>query len=359
MPVGYLITTVFVACCTWCAVVPVRRPQALGRLSWMVGLVPSEMPSVVGFYVAAATLLAAASGDLDSTVGWTAFGIAVLAAAGIGIIVRRSLRTRTVVERALRDDLGVPLTPRRLPLLRILVAPFWVTDRDVERIRDVRYGDAGTQNLLDIYRGRSAPPAGRVLIHFHGGGYRGGNKNREARPLIYRLAGRGWLCVSANYRLSPATFPDHVEDARKVVAWLRAHGPEYGAEDGASVFLAGSSAGGHLALTTALTDQTIVGAISLYAYYGRTDDADSSTTPAAYLGAEAPPVFVAHGDNDSYVLVETARDFVAKARAASARPVVYAELPGAQHSFDLFHSVRFARVIDAIEDFATRVAARA
>ena len=43
-------------------------------------------------------------------------------------------------------------------------------------------------------------------------------------------------------------------------------------------------------------------------------------------------------------------------RAASAltslRPVVYAELPGAQHSFDLFHSIRFERVIDAIEAFA-------
>ena len=81
--------------------------------------------------------------------------------------------------------------------------------------------------------------------------------------------------------------------------------------------------------------------------------------PQTGPGAEAPPVFVAHGDTDSYVLVETARDFVAKARTASARPVVYAELPGAQHSFDLFHSVRFERVIDAIEDFAAWVVTRA
>jgi acetyl esterase/lipase len=324
----------------------------------MVGLVPNEMPSIVGFYLAASTLLAAAEGDLGSPVGWTSFGVAIAVALALGIIVRRSLRTKAIVDRALRDDLGVPLTPRRLPLLRILVAPFWVTNHDVERIRDVRYGHAETQNLLDVYRGRSAPPAGRVLIHFHGGGYRGGNKNREARPLIYRLAGRGWLCISANYRLSPATFPDHLEDARKVVAWVRAHGPQIGAEDGARIFLAGSSAGGHLALTTALTDPTIAGAISMYAYYGRTDHADPWTTPAQHLGAGAPPVFIAHGDNDSYVLVETAREFVAHARAASTRPVVYAELPGAQHSFDLFHSVRFERVIDAIEDFAMWAVAR-
>jgi hypothetical protein len=31
---------------------------------------------------------------------------------------------------------------------------------------------------------------------------------------------------------------------------------------------------------------------------------------------------------------------------------VYAELPGAQHAFDLFHSPRCEAVIDAIEAFA-------
>jgi hypothetical protein len=39
----------------------------------------------------------------------------------------------------------------------------------------------------------------------------------------------------------------------------------------------------------------------------------------------------------------------------SSNPVVYAELPGAQHSFDLFHSVRFENVIGAIESFAAWV----
>jgi hypothetical protein len=32
--------------------------------------------------------------------------------------------------------------------------------------------------------------------------------------------------------------------------------------------------------------------------------------------------------------------------------VVYAELPGAQHVFDLVHSLRFEAVVDAIEAFA-------
>ena len=30
---------------------------------------------------------------------------------------------------------------------------------------------------------------------------------------------------------------------------------------------------------------------------------------------------------------------------------MYAELPGAQHTFDLFHSIRFETLIDRIEAF--------
>ena len=38
--------------------------------------------------------------------------------------------------------------------------------------------------------------------------------------------------------------------------------------------------------------------------------------------------------------------------------LVYAELPGAQHSFALFHSLRFEAVVDAIEAFAAWVRSR-
>lgn len=52
---------------------------------------------------------------------------------------------------------------------------------------------------------------------------------------------------------------------------------------------------------------------------------------------------------------EHARRFAERVRDASAAPVVYAELPGAQHSFDVFHSIRFELLIDGIEDFAAWV----
>jgi acetyl esterase/lipase len=176
------------------------------------------------------------------------------------------------------------------------------------------------------------------------------------------------VCISANYRLSPAaTFPDQLIDVKRVIAWAREHGPEYGA-DPAVVFVAGSSAGGHLASLAALTpndpvfqpgfesaDTSVAAAISLYGYYGSLGSDREPSSPLVYVRTDAPPFFVAHGDKDTLVLVEDARHFVERLQGASSNPVVYAELPGAQHTFDLFHSLRFEAVIDAIEAFAAWV----
>jgi acetyl esterase/lipase len=89
--------------------------------------------------------------------------------------------------------------------------------------------------------------------------------------------------------------------------------------------------------------------VSLYGYYGPYGDPASS--PLNFVSADAPPFFVTHGDLDTIVLVEEARQFVEGLRRASSSPVVYAELPGAQHTFDLFHSLRFEAVVDGIEAF--------
>jgi acetyl esterase/lipase len=91
--------------------------------------------------------------------------------------------------------------------------------------------------------------------------------------------------------------------------------------------------------------------VCLYGYYGSLDGRASSA-PLAYARADAPPFLVAHGDKDTIVLVEDARRFVQGLRQSSSNPVVYAELPGAQHVFDVFHSLRFETVVDAIEAFA-------
>jgi acetyl esterase/lipase len=380
VPTGYLVTAALAAVCTLFALAPVRLPSPLGRLSGTLGLVVNELPFVAFYWLVASTLLAIAQGDIDSPGGWLGFGVAVVATTGLAVVAWRGLQAGPAIDTAMNAGLDAgwraAIDPelsarlrRRLPLARILFGPFLVRRRDVERVANIRYGDAGAANQLDLYRHRSHPAGGPILIHLHGGAFVGGRKNREARPLIYHLASQGWLCISANYRLSPAaTFPDHLFDVKKVIAWVREHGQDYGG-DPAVVFVAGSSAGGHLAALAALTpndpyfqqgfehvDTSVNAAVCLYGYYGPLERAERPpSSPLAYVGAGAPPFFIAHGDKDTRVPVDGARLFVDRLQSTSSRPVVYTELPGAQHAFDLFHSLRVEAVVDAIEAFAAWV----
>ena len=151
-----------------------------------------------------------------------------------------------------------------------------------------------------------------------------------------------------------------------MVAWVRTHAGHYGG-DARTVVTAGSSAGGHLATMLALTpgdpqlqpgfedaDTSVAAAIGFYGYYGRAAGPGSSPLDRA---GEAPPLLFVHGDQDSSTLVEDTRELVARLRAASSGPVLFAELPGAQHTFDLFFSLRYSHVIEAAAAFCRRYAA--
>ena len=368
--------SLFSAWCTLTAVAPLRHPRRLGLVSWISSAVPNELPFLFLYIVIASNVPTVIDG-LDGPGSWISVAVAALTSAGLLVVARRSLRAGAVVERALVDGLGPrwrsELDPalagrlrRHLPWMRILFVPWMFGRRDVERVANVAYGDDGKSNLLDVYRHRSRPSHAPTLIYLHGGGFHWGRKNREARPLLYHLASQGWTCISANYHLAPSAdaFPRNLIDVKKIIAWVRAHGPEYGA-DPDTIFLIGASAGAHLTATAAITvndptfqpgfenvDTSIAAGIGLYGYYGQLGgDERPPSTPLAYRG-DAAPFFVVHGDQDTYTPPEGARALVEHLRAVSSNPILYAELPGAQHSFDLFHSVRFETAINAIEAFA-------
>jgi acetyl esterase/lipase len=282
-------------------------------------------------------VLALVEGDLDSPAGVAAAGVALLALAGLGVVVHRAMRAHEALHNAGR--------PRR-PWGRILRAPFFPGRRDVVRVRDRAYGD-GPRRTLDLYHRRDRPAGGPILLHFHGGGFHSGNKDREARPLIRHLTSRcGFVCVSAGYRLQPSvTLADQVADVRAAIAWVRAHAAEYGGEPGA-LFVTGSSAGAYLAIQAACAGETgIAGLICRYGYYG-------GLAPSR----DMPPMLVIHGEKDILVPASAARAFAERVRTASSHAVIYAELPGAHHDFDLFESIRAAAVSEAVEAFTTRAA---
>ncbi|MFI1753462.1 alpha/beta hydrolase [Streptomyces sp. NPDC020571] len=370
MAVGYLVTVVLAALIAVFCLVRIRGPKPLFYFSYRLGLVFSEMPFLVIYALVASTALAFAEGDIATVADRLVVALAAASAAGLAVVALRGIRTPAVVRLALDEALGTGTgTRRRPPLARILLRPFFRRRNDVRRVGNLRYGDAGRHNLLDLYHHRSRPEGGPVLIHFHGGHYDQGRKNTQSLPLLYRLASQGWVCISANYRLRHAfSHPDHLIDAKKVITWAREHAKEYGADPAAAVFVSGSSAGGHMAALAALTpnercyqpgfeeaDTSVTAAIVLNGYLGVYFDGDPATSPVNLVRADAPPFLIAHGDLDELVETENPKALVTALRSVSTSPVVYAELPGAHHAFDLFHSSRFEALIDGIEDFAAWV----
>ncbi|WP_307813144.1 alpha/beta hydrolase [Streptomyces sp. N35] len=370
MAVGYASTAVLAALITVFCLVRIRGPKPLFYFSYRLGLVFNELPHLALYGLTASTALAFVEGDIATAADWAAVALAAASAAGLVVVARRGIRTAPVVRRALDEALGQGLaTRRRPPLARILLRPVFRRRGDVKRVRNLSYGDAGLRNLLDVYHHRARPEGGPVLIHFHGGHYDQGRKDTQALPLLYRLASQGWVCVSANYRLRPnVSHPDHLIDAKRAIAWAREHAKEYGADPAAAVFVTGSSAGAHMASLAALTpndpayqpgfegaDTSVTAAIALNGYLRSYFDGDPATDPALLARPDAPPFLIAHGDLDELVPTENPKALVTTLRAVSTSPVVYVELPGGHHAFDLFHSFRFEALIDGIEDFAAWV----
>lgn len=379
MPIGYLISTGLLAIVALLAVARHRpRRSSPFRLSYALGFL-LNWPLATFLLLVASTALAIVQNGVGSPVFWIGLGFAILASGGLVVLRGRAQGTGTALERALDDGLGADWRDgvdaelaarlrRRPSLARVLWAPISSRRRGVRRIANVRYGPARRANLLDLYRDRSDRSGRPMLVHLHP---LFGSKRLGARHLLHRLAGEGWVCISANYRRASGDDSSvSLIDVKKVIAWAREHALEYGA-DPTAIFVAGSSLGGHLASLAAFTpgdpalqpgfesaDTSVAGVIILYGYYGRVARSGPGSSRLPYATTKAPPFFVAHGDQDVLVIVEDARGFVEQLRATSSNPVVYAELPGAQHGFDVFRSRRFDTVVDAIEVFTTYVRSR-
>ncbi|MCW2815370.1 MAG: Alpha/beta hydrolase fold-3 domain protein, partial [Nocardioides sp.] len=173
--------------------------------------------------------------------------------------------------------------------------------------------------------------------------------------------------------------------------WIKEHIADYGG-DPSYVAITGGSAGGHLTALAALTagdtswqpgfedaDTSVACAVPHYGVYDFagasglrsaelmrdrfvaprvlhqrfSDDPEAfeKASPLLRVTPEAPDFFVLHGAHDTLVDVTQARMFVERLREVSDSSVVYAELPGAQHAFDVFPSIRSSHVVRAIDRY--------
>ncbi|MGV7948768.1 alpha/beta hydrolase fold domain-containing protein [Mycobacterium kansasii] len=402
--IGALVVTAVTATSTLNAYKPLARNGFASLWSWIFGLVVTEFPlptlaSQVGG-------LALTARRLTRPVRALSWLVAAISAFGLLNFSRSGHRADIPLAAALDSGLGTgrrtdsdglwrrasgggtAKNPGPLRMLRIY--------RDYAHDGDISYGECGRANHLDIWRRPDLDRSGKapVLFQIPGGAWTTGNKRGQAHPLMSHLAELGWVCVAINYRHSPRnTWPDHIVDVKRALAWVKAHIGEYGG-DPDFIAITGGSAGGHLSSLAALTpndpqfqpgfedaDTRVHAAVPFYGVYDftRFDDAMHPMMPALlvksvlkerpatnlepfvaaspvnHVSAEAPPFFVLHGRNDSLVPVEQARAFVTALRDVSIEPVVYAELPLTQHAFDIFGSARAAHAAIAVEQFLAEI----
>lgn len=120
------------------------------------------------------------------------------------------------------------------------------TPEDVERFDDIRYGENGKWNLLDVYRPKKESGKLPVIVSVHGGGWVYGDKE-VYQFYCMSLAEKGFAVVNFNYRLAPEhKFPAQLEDVNRAVEWVLGHAEAYGF-DLEHIFMVGDSAGAHLA----------------------------------------------------------------------------------------------------------------
>ncbi|WP_322919366.1 alpha/beta hydrolase [Nocardioides renjunii] len=332
-------------------------------------------------------------------------GLALAGASALGLahIIRQSRRVKDGFEEALVEGLGVDYVeqldevPDPADLAtpwRRLARPFDFADDAVKVIENLPYSEAGRRGHLDIYlpAGEDAIEDAPVLLQVHGGAWTLGTKEHQGRPLMNRMAAKGWVCVAINYRLAPRDpWPAHIVDVKRAIAWVKDNIADYGG-DPDYVAITGGSAGGHLTALAALTpgdplfqpgfedaDTSVRAAVPFYGVYdlaGSTGLANAigmrdgflgprvmqttwqdspevyeAASPILRITPDAPDFFVIHGELDSLVSVDQARLFVADLRRTSEKSVVYAELPGAQHAFDTFHSIRSAHAVRAVDRY--------
>ncbi len=407
----YLLSRTAAAVATATALRPAARfARSATPIEFLVGLPVSEMPLQTAAATTALAALGAARGRATGWRGAAGLGLAAATGAGLWRLHRDAQDSQRVLEEALvaglgaryRDDITEPFAPApAVPLGRrsILAPTLPRRARYTAGRTDLSYGEARRRNRLDIWKRADLPDDARapVLLQVHGGAWMVGEKQGQAYPLMTHLAERGWVCVSITYRLSPrATWPDHIVDVKRAIDWTRRTIADHGG-DPDFVVITGGSAGGHLSTLAALTpgeaayqpgfeeaDTSVAAAVPFYGVYDFVDRHGGANpgleplltrhvfktslaedranweaaSPMTHVGPNAPPFFVIHGTNDTIVPVEQARSFTSMLGAVSQQPVVYAELPRAQHAFDAFPSVRTHHTVHAVERFLAVVRSR-
>jgi acetyl esterase/lipase len=389
---------------------PQRNPLLLVpsfAASWLVSEAAPALLAAWGLRTSRQVVLGRRAGQRLSRADKAGLALSAGAALGAVGLIREALRADEQYQAALSGFIPEDELAERPSAVRLgALLPLLNGNRRRRRTRDVvfsepPYGERGPTLKLDIYTPLQDPEPGErrpAVLQIHGGAWVLGSKNEQGIPLLNHLASCGWVGFNVDYRLSPKSkAPEHLIDCKRALAWIRDHADDYDV-DPDFIVVTGGSAGGHLCALMALTqndpafqpgfaeaDTSVQAAVPFYGVYDLTDrdrhygesrwfsftdmlarlvmevgleeDPDhwSAYSPLDRVTADAPPMLVIHGDRDVLVPVDGARRFVADLRRTSKDTVLYAELQGAQHAFEIFPSFRTVQTVEYVERFLHHV----
>jgi len=219
------------------------------------------------------------------------------------------------------------------------------------------------ETVLDILQPRAPALRNRpAAIVIHGGGWVEGDKEGMVDEFCLPFLQQNFVVANVEYRLAKtATAPAAVTDVLTAAKWLHDHAAEYKV-DPAQIIAVGNSAGGHLALLTAMMPASAgLGPSSKIAavidFYGIADVADQlegpnqreyavawipdqprrmelarSLSPQTYVRKGLPPVLAIHGDRDDVVPYEQSVKLT-KGLKPAGDDAALLTVPGGQHGF--------------------------
>jgi arylformamidase len=218
---------------------------------------------------------------------------------------------------------------------------------------NVPYGPSARQ-VLDIFPAR--PPSAPVNLFFHGGYWRGGNKDDNSL-VASLLVPAGATAVVVEYDLCPAVMVgDIVRQARAAVVWAYRNIAGFGG-DPSRLFVSGMSAGGHLVAMILAHDwekegvpaNVIKGAVAISGVYDLmpvlhvsvnaeirlTPESARDNNPMLHPPRPIAPLALAVGGDESPGWKQMSLDFfrLSKARGVNCE---HLEIPG-RHHFSISH----------------------
>lgn len=207
---------------------------------------------------------------------------------------------------------------------------------DAKVVRDVAYdASIGRFGLGDLYLPEKVTAETPVVLAIHGGGWGAGNRYSWSGVAEFFCRDLGCAVFNIEYRLAsaPNRWPACGDDCVKAANWIFSDAfREQAGFSPKKIYICGGSAGGHLALWTALNFplEKVAGAISISGiadaepdravhlgrYRWMMGDGMSEVNPLKMIQPGGPRLLLTHAVGDKVVPVESERNFAAAYRAA-------------------------------------------